>query len=130
MHLTLSPSFGYLLVMINKLTPDQCATAIRNGEFGDDVIKATTSAVVVLTQSWCPQWIRMREYLDRLPEDSTRRISYVEYDLEPYFEDFMSFKETKFGNDQVPYVRYYRKGSLARESNYVDERGFIQLAGK
>jgi hypothetical protein len=116
--------------MTIKLTPEQCAAAVRDGEFGDDVIKASPSVVVILTQSWCPQWTRMRDYIGRMADDPARRIFSVEYDLEPYFENFMNFKETKFGNDQVPYVRYYRNGSLARESNYLDERGFLQLAEK
>ena len=41
-----------------------------------------------------------------LPPDEGREVFWVEYDLENFFEPFMKFKETVFGNDQVPYVRY------------------------
>jgi len=39
----------------------------------------------------------------------------------------MTFKENAFGNDQVPYVRYYRDGKLAHESNYIDKGGFLRF---
>jgi hypothetical protein len=49
---------------------------------------------------------------------------YAEYDLEPWFESFMAFKEDSFGNREVPYVRYYREGVFSGESNYLSADGF------
>jgi hypothetical protein len=118
---------------MTKLSAAQCEAAMARGEFGPDVAEAARSVAVVLTQSWCPQWRWMRAYLERLAasgrEGPDLALFWVEYDLEPFFEPFMAYKEGVLGNDQVPYVRYYREGKLARESNFVDEGAFLRLAG-
>ena len=116
---------------MRKLSREECLAAIAEGEFDAGVIGAAESVAVVLTQSWCPQWSWMRSYLSALPADGGTGIFWVEYDLEDFFEPLMDFKERVFGNDQVPYVRYYRAGRLAAESNFIDKGGFLRrLEGK
>lgn len=115
---------------MKKLSKENCMALIREGEFEDCVLGAAPSVAVVLTQSWCPQWVWMRSYLAALAPDPTREVFWVEYDLEDFFEPLMIFKERSFGNDQVPYVRYYRSGSLAAESNYIDQGGFLRLLAR
>jgi hypothetical protein len=112
---------------MRKLTKGECLSLVNTGEFGSEIIAAALSVAVVLTQSWCPQWTWMRSYLSVFPADPSREIYWVEYDLEDFFEPLMRFKEDVFGNDQVPYVRYYRGGKLAAESNYIDQGGFLRL---
>ena len=112
---------------MRKLTKDECLAAVAAGEFGPELAKAAAEVAIVLTQSWCPQWTWMRSYLSALPPDPEREILYVEYDLGDFFEVFMKFKETSLGNDQVPYVRYYRGGVLVAESNFIDQGGFLRL---
>lgn len=111
---------------MRKLTAEACLALIKSGEFDASVVGAAESVAVVLTQSWCPQWGWMRSYLSSLPADAGKEVFWVEYDKEDFFEPLMSFKEGVFGNDQVPYVRYYRGGKLAAESNYIDEGGFLR----
>jgi hypothetical protein len=81
---------------------------------------------VILTQSWCPQWKAMKNYLPeaekRLPGLET---IYIEYDLAPFFKEFMAFKETTFDNREIPYVLYYRNGICTGWSNYVSLEGFL-----
>jgi hypothetical protein len=116
---------------MRKLSREECLAAIAGGEFGAGVTGAAESVAVVLTQSWCPQWAWMRSYLAALPPAEEIGIFWVEYDLEDFFEPLMEFKERVFGNDQVPYVRYYRGGTIAAESNYIDKGGFLRrLEGK
>ncbi len=112
--------------MIIRLTEEQCRAALARGEFGPEVIGAAGSVALVLTQSWCPQWTWMRSYLEDLPDSPDRRIHYVEYDREPFFEDFLAFKEDRLGNREIPYVRYYRRGRLSAESNFVSKDGFLR----
>jgi hypothetical protein len=111
---------------MKKLRKEECLGAIADGEFGSSVAGAADVVAVVLTQSWCPQWSWMQSYLSSLPADEGREIFWVEYDLEDFFEPLLKFKEDVFGNDQVPYVRYYRGGKLAAESNYIDSGGFLR----
>jgi len=111
--------------MLERLTEKQCRQAILDGEFGQDVLGAAATAVV-LTQHWCPQWQWMRSYLESLPESRTERILYVEYDREPFYEEFMAFKEDRFENREIPYVRYYKDGVFASASNYVSKDGFLR----
>jgi hypothetical protein len=112
---------------MRKLTKDECFGLLKDGEFAPSLVGAAGAVAVVLTQSWCPQWAWMRSYLAELPPDADREIFWVEYDLEDFFGPFMKFKESSFRNDQVPYVRYYRSGKLAAESNFIDKGGFLRL---
>jgi hypothetical protein len=112
---------------MRKLTKPECLAAVEAGEFSPALRGAAPAVAIVLTQSWCPQWAWMRSYLAALPPDASREIFWVEYDLEDFFESFMRFKESSFGNDEVPYVRYYRGGELAAESNFIDQGGFRRL---
>jgi len=113
--------------MLIKLTEEQCRQAIRVGDFAPELTKAAPLVVIVLTQSWCPQWTRMRPFLESFSEEVGRAGWFVEYDRETFFEDFRSFKEAKFRNEEVPYLRYYREGRLVKETNYVDKGCFDKL---
>jgi hypothetical protein len=116
--------------MLRKLTEAQCRAAIAMGEFEAIVAAAAPRVAVILTQSWCPQWIWMRSYLDAAAAANPEtEIFWIEYDREPFFDDFMEFKENVFGNREIPYVRYYRDGKLTRQSNFIDKGGFAQLLG-
>jgi len=114
-----------------KLTEAECRFAITNGDFSEEVRKAAPSVAVILAQSWCPQWIFMKSYLEEaektLPEDLL--IRFLEYDRESFFQDFMHFKEAVFRNREVPYVRYYKNGMLTSESNYTSKQGFLTKLG-
>jgi len=114
--------------MLRVLTEAECRAAIRGGDFSAGVLGAAPSVVLALTQSWCPQWERMRPWLEELSGEKGVACFYVEYDLATFFEDFRSFKESVFRNDEVPYFRYYRDGKLIKESNYLDRTGFRRIA--
>ena len=109
-----------------QLSKKDCLGLIKSGEFDSSVTGAAGMVAVVLTQSWCSQWAWMRSYLASLPSDASMEVFWVEYDNEDFFQPFMEFKERAFKNDQVPYVRYYRGGALAAESNFIDEGGFLR----
>ena len=112
---------------MKKLDEEACLGLMRDGELDRRIVGAAPAVAVVLTQSWCHQWGWMRSYLSDLPPDGGSEIFWVEYDLEDFFEPFMRFKESVLGNDQVPYVRFYRGGELAGESNYIDQGAFLRL---
>jgi hypothetical protein len=114
---------------MRKLGEPDCRSCMETGEFPASILGAAPSVAVVMTQSWCPQWTRMRSYLERIGESDGLAVFWVEYDLEPFFEPFMTFKEGTFGNHAVPYVRYYRAGELAAQSNYVERDRFLTLLG-
>lgn len=121
----------YLIAMPQKLTEEECLFAVRSGDFPDSVRRAAPSVAVILTQSWCPQWRFMQSYLAEAEKNIGERgiIYMVEYDREPYYRDFMTFKEDIFQNREIPYVRYYRDGSLHAESNFISKQGFISKLG-
>lgn len=112
--------------MLRRLTEEQCRDAIRDGEFGPDILNAASAVAVILTQHWCPQWRWMRAYLENLPETDRERIFYVEYDKEPFFEEFLAFKEDRLGNREIPYVRFYRDGNHTDTSNFVSKDIFLR----
>jgi len=109
---------------MTRLSVAQCEQAITRGDFGPEITAATTLVAVVLTQSWCPQWVMMRRWLDQAEKDTGSRVYFIEYDKEDFFEDFMAFKEDVFGNRSVPYIRYYRDGKFIGDGNFIGRDGF------
>lgn len=115
---------GHPLPMID-LTDDECRAMISEGGVPEPIRGRSSRVAVVLTQSWCPDWRVMRNYLSRLDEPGLTVFA-VEYDQRPIFRELMAFKETVFGNHEIPYVRHYRDGRLVGESNLVfTSRGFL-----
>lgn len=121
----------YLLSMISKLTEAECRTAMGGGEFARELVSSAPAVALVLTQSWCPQWRFMQAYLKDAAEqaEGSASIFYLEYDREPFYRDFMAFKEDVFGNYEIPYIRYYRGGKLHAESNFISKQGFLSRLG-
>jgi hypothetical protein len=107
-----------------KLTEEQVKAAISNGEFCDDIITSNKNVAVIMSQSWCPQWLMMNVWLKTLPKEADIDIYTTIYDQEIYFNEFMHFKETVFLNDKVPYIRYYIDGKCMKKTNYTS-RGFF-----
>ena len=87
-------------------------------EFPASVRSAAARVIVVLTQSWCPDWSATRAILERAESDELA-VFFVEYDREPFFGAFRSFKETVFANSLIPYLRYYRDGRFVADGNGV-----------
>jgi hypothetical protein len=110
---------------MTKLSEAECLSCMQEGDFPASVRCAAPKVAVVLTQSWCPQWQRMKSFIqsEALPADWA--VFYLEYDGEDFFQEFLAFKEGSFGNDQVPYVRYYATGELSSTSNYADRHDFL-----
>ncbi|UFS71155.1 hypothetical protein LPW11_02935 [Geomonas sp. RF6] len=106
---------------MEKMSEQQAREAIQRGEIGSDITEAAEKVAVILTQSWCLQWHEMRSYAAGFQDAA---VFYIEYDKTELFEDFRTFKEETFGNDQIPYVRYYRGGKLVAQSNAVAQETF------
>ena len=114
---------------LTAITDEQAHFAMENGEFPSHVIGSAPQVAVILTQDWCPQWTSMKAWLKRVPLDTgleqETRIYILIYNRVPYFRRFLAFKETVWNNRLIPYVRYYRDGTLIGESNYLSQREFV-----
>lgn len=118
--------------MIRKLTEAECRHAVENGDFPASTIGSAPAVALVMTQSWCHQWVYMRTYLHEAEQRAPAgglSVRFVEYDKEPFFAEFMAHKEDVFGNRSVPYVRYYRDGAFAGDSNFVSLDVFMAKLG-
>jgi hypothetical protein len=109
--------------MMKAVSRAQALACTEKREFESDILGAGQCVVVILTQSWCPQWQAMKPYLEKITGPA---IYFLEYDLTDYSDRFRRFKETVFGNDQIPYIRYYRDGQLVGVSNAVSEDEFLK----
>ena len=112
--------------MIKEISKEQAVTCLEKKEFGADIICAASKVAVILTQSWCPQWLAMKRFVGDV---TGCEVFFVEYDLVDYFERFRTFKEKVFGNDEIPYIRYYEGGKLIAESNAVSQEEFLKRIG-
>ncbi|HIJ97449.1 MAG TPA: hypothetical protein HPP94_17290 [Desulfuromonadales bacterium] len=106
---------------MKQINKDQALAAIRNGEFGEDIIRSAEKVTVILTQSWCPQWHAMQQFVGDI---LTADVWLLEYDRVDYCDAFREFKETKLRNNQIPYIRYYSDGILVAQSNAVTRELF------
>jgi hypothetical protein len=116
--------------LIYALDDKHLEYAADNGEFSSEIIESSPLVAVILTQSWCPQWLFMKNNLKKLAKmneegEQVPRVFFAEYDRSSLFDRFRTFKEEIFGNDFVPYVRYYRDGCFIGSSNYVSLPGFL-----
>jgi hypothetical protein len=112
------------------LTKHQAMHAVQNGELPDTVIKAEKDVVVVMTQDWCPQWSNLRNWMDAAADKHGLAVFELEYNTVDFFNEFLSFKERTWQNDQVPYLRYYRNGVCYEETNAVSEQQFHSIIKK
>ena len=106
------------------LTEEKVRNAIANGEFDTDVISSADTVVVVMTQDWCPQWHDVRSWIYGAGTSKPLDIYEIVYNKEPYFEEFMRFKETVWNSFYVPYLRFYKKGKLVKETNHISRAEF------
>jgi hypothetical protein len=107
--------------MIRTLTAQECKNAMEKGSF--EPFQGT--GAIILTQSWCPQWKAMKNYLPETEKAGEITVLYVEYDTEAFFTEFMNFKETAYKNREIPYVLYIQQGAFSGASNYVSLQGFL-----
>lgn len=99
-----------------------------HGEFPETITGHSEKVVVIMTQDWCSQWAAMKEYLPEFAENVS--IFVLEYNRHTQFARILDFKENTFGNQAVPYLRFYAQGVLVSESNYLPKNSFSVLAGK
>jgi len=110
---------------MRTLNQEEIDQTISEGELPPNIRNAGEKVAVILTQDWCPQWQDMREYL---PEFTGQvKIFTLEYNKHPQFQKIMNFKETTFGNYEVPYLRYYHKGELITQTNWIPKGTFAAL---
>ena len=57
-------------------------------------------------------------------------IYYLEYNKASYCRAFLGFKENILKNSLVPYLRFYRKGVLTKDTNYINQDKFIRLVSE
>lgn len=117
--------------MTNKkqINKEQAMYAIENGEFGKDITASKNKVVVIMTQDWCPQWLALKSWVYEIETEEDIDIYELEYNRVDYFDTFMNFKENIWGNHNVPYLRFYKEGTLINESNYIDRLQFIDKLG-
>lgn len=117
------------MITRSTLTHEQARQAVDDGDFSAEITGAAEGVILILTQSWCHQWMFMRMSLKGLgkgPKDMDVQVITYEYDKSPLFQDFMAFKEGTFRNWEVPYVRLYRNGQLVADGNHLPASRMIE----
>ena len=113
-----------------KIDNQQARTAIEQGEFATEIREAGDNVAIVLTQSWCTDWKVMERWLTKLqnkqqPETFDVIVWEFIYDGVSFADEFREFKERVLGNDQIPYILYYKAGALVASSNFAGPRRFL-----
>jgi hypothetical protein len=117
------------MIRIHDLPEEAAQAAITDGEFPPSITGGTHVAVI-MTQSWCTDWMMMRSWLRNLtkagkPAERDIDVFVLVYNKAKCFEEFRVHKEDTFGNHLIPYVRYYGNGVYLGDSNQLRERSFL-----
>ncbi len=115
------------MIRNTSITKDQSLSAIKNGEFGRDVISSQNIVIVIMTQDWCPQWIDMKSWVYSIQTDKNIDIYELVYNKTDYFYAFKNFKETRWKNFNIPYIRFYKNGSMYKQTNYISQSEFMNI---
>ncbi len=110
-----------------NMTSEQALYAVKNGEFSDEIKASYKKVVAVLTQDWCPQWGKMKSWIYDLSKELDFDLYVFEYNKSDIHNEFMVFKESKWNNDQIPYVRFYKEVNLIEETNYIRKEQFSEI---
>ena len=117
------------MIRLNDLPHDAALSAIDEGEFPAQITGGANVAVI-MTQSWCADWIRMRVWLRELaaagqPSGPDIDVYVLTYNKTGFRSQFLRHKEEVFGNALIPYVRYYRNGVCTGDSNQIGQEEFL-----
>lgn len=116
----------YIMADLKQISNSQARDCIKNGEFAKEIIASKPKVAVVLTQSWCPQWAALKQWIGEIRDPSMAIWLFI-YDTSGIFEEFLAFKEQTFGNREIPYIRYYQAGKFVTATNYVDKDRFLKI---
>ena len=119
----------YAIANLTPLKDSDIGLAIEQSEFAPKLLNANQQVALILTQSWCWQWIEMHGWLKTLASnvqtETSCSVYYYEYDKSDLFDPFRHFKERQWNNHEIPYIRYYQLGNLVAVSNYVKQEQFF-----
>ena len=110
-----------------QLTNVQVYETIKNREFGPDIIASNKKVAVIMTQDWCPQWSSMKTWMELLDDVIQLDIYELVYNRSEYFREFLSVKENIWNNREIPYIRYYREGTLVRKSIMLQKMNSLRV---
>ena len=115
--------------MINRygISKEQVLDVIKEGEFDNSVIASENLVVAIMTQDWCPQWINMQSWVYDLQIEQDIDVYELVYNKIDNFYDFKDFKENKWKNNTIPYLRFYKGGKLFKETNYISRSNFMSI---
>ena len=118
---------GIFMIIKKQINTEQAMYTIESGEFDKEIIASKNKVVVIMTQDWCPQWKDLRSWVYEIETDEDIDIYELEYNKVDYFNAFMNFKENHWKNHNIPYLRFYKDGSLNKETNYIEEQQFLDI---
>jgi len=110
------------MIKLIELEDEANLQAMKHGEYPREILDSANRVIIILTQSWCPDWWAQKLVFKDIEDTGEIKVYYVEYDNKTFRAEFTSFKETVFRNGHIPYLRFYRDGELEKESNYSGRR--------
>ncbi len=99
-----------------------------NGDFSKKIRKHSGKVVVLMSQDWCPQWAAMKTFLGEFTAEAS--IFVLLYNRHRQFRQILDFKENRFHNDVIPYLRYYSDGELVAESAFLRRDAFAAMLAR
>ena len=116
------------MVQMKDLGIDNAQYAMKNGDFPAEILSSNDYVVIILTQSWCPQWSALKHLISNIEMNNLDVFLFI-YDESPIFTQFMNFKERTYNNAEIPYIRYYKEGKFEGDSNFIRKDRFLRKLG-
>jgi hypothetical protein len=116
------------MIHIADLTEVDAKTALAKGEFDTGILGAGENVLVILSQAWCSQWQYLSKDLEThaATDKLELQVFVFLYNRSPLFAEFLNFKERTWGNDEIPYLRFYKNSVLVHESNFMPVEEIIR----
>lgn len=112
------------MIKLIELEDNESLQVMATGEFSQSILNSAPRVIIILTQSWCPDWWAQKLVFKDKPigERDDLKVYFNEYDTKAYRSEFTGFKERIFGNGLIPYLRFYKNGNFDHDSNYSGRR--------
>ncbi len=115
------------MITYYDLTDDELLQMIEEKEVPAAILSKAKNIMVILTQSWCPDWHTLQNDLKMQEKgDDEVLVCIGIYDKSVHFDRFREVKENVWQNGLIPYIRCYKEGVFMKDYNLMPFKRMVK----
>lgn len=108
------------MLKFKNIEENEIEKIIETKEVTDNIKNEDKNVITIFTQDWCGDWKNLEKELKANENtDIDITVFICIYNKIKLYEEFMSFKENIWGNELIPYLRYYKDGKFLKDTNHL-----------